>query len=84
MECLGNLILTMSAIKPIDCCMGFLKRNLHQCSSDLKEMAYKQLILPSLGYCMCSYLGPFSSQFDLSIGDDSAQSSTFCTEQTMD
>ena len=31
--------------------LGFLKRNLHHCSSDLKEMAYKQLILPSLGYC---------------------------------
>ena len=31
--------------------LGFLKRNLHHCSSNLKEMAYKQLILPSLGYC---------------------------------
>ena len=31
--------------------LGFLKRNLHHCPSGLKEMAYKQLILPCLGYC---------------------------------
>ena len=31
--------------------LGFLKRNLHHCSSDLKETAYKHLIIPCLGYC---------------------------------
>ena len=30
--------------------LGFLKRNLHHCPSGLKEMAYKQLILPCLEY----------------------------------
>ena len=31
--------------------LGFLRRNLDHCSSNLKETAYKHLILPCLGYC---------------------------------
>ena len=31
--------------------LGFLRRNLHHCSLNLKEMTYKHLILPCLGYC---------------------------------
>ena len=31
--------------------LGFLRRNLDHCSYNLKETAYKHLILPCLGYC---------------------------------
>ena len=51
--------------------LGFLKRNLQRCSSDLKEMACKQLlIIITMSWILCCYLGPFSSQFDLLIRDD--------------
>ena len=51
MKCLRYLILTMSAIYKANRLLGFLRKNLHHCSSDLKETAYKQLILSCLGYC---------------------------------
>ena len=31
--------------------LGFLKRNLHNAPSEIKEHVYKQLLLPSLEYC---------------------------------
>ena len=50
----------------------------------LKEMAYKKLILPSLGYCAPIW-DPFHHNLIYQLhGDDSTQSSTFCTEPTMD
>ena len=32
--------------------LGFLYRNLRHCPSNLKQCAYKQLILPTLDYCL--------------------------------
>ena len=51
MECLGYLIYVNNVCNKANGLLGFLKRNLHHCLSGLKEMAYKQLILPCLGYC---------------------------------
>ena len=31
--------------------IGFLKRNLYHCPPNLKETAYKHIVLPCLGYC---------------------------------
>ena len=31
--------------------LGFLRRNLHDCNSDIKLLAYKSLVLPTLEYC---------------------------------
>ena len=31
--------------------LGFLYRNLHYCPPNLKEHAYKQIVLPSIEYC---------------------------------
>ena len=31
--------------------LGFLRRTLHHCPSNLKEHAYKQIVLPSIEYC---------------------------------
>ena len=31
--------------------LGFLRRNLHNCNSDIKHLAYKSLVLPTLEYC---------------------------------
>ena len=31
--------------------LGFLCRNLHHCPPQLKEHAYKQIVLPSIEYC---------------------------------
>ena len=48
--------------------LGLLKRNLHHCPSNLKETAYKHLVLPCLGYC-ASIWDPFQHNliYDLEI-----------------
>ena len=34
-----------------NCLLRFLRRTLHHCPSNLKEHAYKQIVLPSIEYC---------------------------------
>ena len=31
--------------------LGFIKRNLHRCTQDIKSLAYRSLVRPSLEYC---------------------------------
>jgi len=31
--------------------LGFLRRNLHNCTTDIKHLAFKSLVLPTLEYC---------------------------------
>ena len=67
MECLGYLILTTSAIKPIDSWFS------EEGSTPLfiwLEGNGLQTIVITMPWILCCYLGPLSSQFDLLIGDD--------------
>ena len=34
-----------------NCTLGFLRRNLHNCTRDIKHTAYNSLVRPSLEYC---------------------------------
>ena len=38
-----------------NCLLGFLKRNLYNASTQIKEHVYKQLLLPSIEYCSAIY-----------------------------
>ena len=35
----------------VNCILGFLNRNLHHTSQNIKDYTYKQLVLPSVDYC---------------------------------
>ena len=50
--------------------LGFLKGNLHHCPCIWLEGNSLQTINIIMSWILCYYLGPFLSQFDLSIRDD--------------